>query len=123
MAVRVGLADDRPVVTYVCGEVQAMTLVYGVDGGGALQIVDAAFLAADESHVLLAGPSSDGRDNSGGLYLLDLDRRTLPRFGPGIQEGDVDVVGDLVLWNQPGPSDAKDVYDVVWNVARVPASD
>ena len=29
----------------------------------------------------------------------------------------------LVLWNQPGPIDDKDVYDVVWNVARLPIGD
>jgi hypothetical protein len=124
MPVSVGLAGNRPVVTYFCGdEPESVTLVYGVDGGETLQIADATFLAADQSHVLLAPFSNDGRDNLRGLYLLDLDRRTLTRFGPGIHEWDVDVAGGLVQWNQPGPIDAKDVYDVVWNVARVPVND
>jgi hypothetical protein len=68
-------------------------------------------------------PSAAATTTQAGSTFLDLDRRTLTRFGPGLHEEDVDVAGGLVLWNQPGPNDAKDVYDVVWNVAHLPLSD
>ena len=59
----------------------------------------------------------------GSVYLLDLDRRTLGRTGAGLHDAQVGLAGGLVLWNQPGPDDAKNVYDVVWNVARLPQHD
>lgn len=122
--VTVGLAGNRPVVTYFCGgqgdEVEPMTLVYAADAdGGAIQVARAGFQAADENHVLLA----PARGEPAGLYLLDLDRLTIARIGPGIHEAQVGLADGLVLWNQPGPIDDKDVYDVLWKVARLPLGD
>ena len=120
MPVTVGLAGNRPVVTYWCGDVaQATTRVYDVDGGDAIQVAGAGFLAADEDHVLLATAQGE----PGGVYLLDLDRLTLARIGPAMHDAQVGLADGLVLWNQPGPIDDKDVYDVVWKVARLPLGD
>jgi hypothetical protein len=117
--VTIGLAGSRPVVTYWCKDEQPVTLVYDVDGGDAIQVDGANLLAADEGHVLLAaaggGPS--------GTYLLDLDRVTLARIGPGLHEAHVGLAGGLVLWNNLGPLDDRDVYDVMWKVARLPISE
>ena len=119
----VGLAGSRPVVTYWCGdgrdEWEPMTLVYEADGDGAIQVARASFQAAHEQHVLLA-PS---RGERAGLYLLDLDRLTITRIGPGIHEAQVGLADGLALWNEPGPIDDNDVYDVVWKVARLPLDD
>ena len=123
MPVTVRLAGNRPVVTYWCGdEAEAVTRVYDVDSGAAIQVAGAGSLAADEDHVLLA-PAQGAHDARGGLYLLDLDQLTLARIGPGTHDAQVGLANGLVLWNQPGPIDDKDVYDVVWKVARVPLGD
>ena len=114
-------------VTYWCGDAQqAITVVYDVDGGDTLQVTGASLLAADEDHVLLGSQLT--RDDlrhgvEGSVYLLDLDRRTLGRTGPELHDAQVDLAGGLVLSNQPGPDDAKNVYDVVWNVARLAQHD
>lgn len=122
MPVVVGLAGNRTVVTLWCGdEAQAITFVYDVDSGGAIQVAGARLQAADEGHVLLVATQGA---SGGGLYLLDLDRLTLARIGSAIHEAhQVDLADGLVFWNQPGPIDDKDVYDVVWNVARLPLDD
>jgi hypothetical protein len=112
--VSLDLAGRRPVVTYWCGdELRAITLVYDVDRGEVLQVTGAAVRAADEDNVLL------GADRSGrGVYVLDLDRLTLARISSATPEAQVGLADGLVLWNQPGPLDDKDVSDVVWKVAR-----
>lgn len=123
MPVTVRLAGNRPVVTYWCGdEAEAVTRVYDVDSGAAVQVAGAGSLATDEDHVLLA-PAQGAHDARGGVYLLDLDQLTLARIGPGTHDAQVGLANGLVLWNQPGPIDDKDVYDVVWKVARVPLGD
>jgi hypothetical protein len=120
MPVTVGLAGNQPVVTYWCGEqAQADTLVYDVPSGESVQVARASFQAADEDHVLLAPASGE----PAGLYLLDLDRLAITRIGPGIHEAQVGLADGLVLWNEPGPIDDNDVYDVVWKVARLPLDD
>ncbi len=50
--------------------------------------------------------------------MLDLDRLTLARISSATPEAQVGLADGLVLWNQPGPLDDKDVSDVVWKVAR-----
>jgi hypothetical protein len=118
--VTMALAGDRPVVTYWCkDEQQPVTLVYDVDGGDAIQVDGAYFLAADEGHVLLAAAGGNPR----GTYLLDLDAVTLARIAPSLHEAHVSLAGGLVLWNNLGPLDDKDVYDVLWKVARLPSSE
>jgi len=118
--VTMALAGDRPVVTYWCkDEQQPVTLVYDVDGGDDIQVDGAHFLAADEGHVLLAAAGGNPR----GTYLLDLDAVTLARIAPSLHEAHVSLAGDLVLWNNLGPLDDKDVYDVLWKVARLPNSE
>jgi hypothetical protein len=115
--VTIGLAGNRPVVTYWCGDDPTLvTLVYDVDGAAAVQVAGASLLTADEDHVLLVS----GEGGPAGLYLLDLDRLAITRIGPGIHEVQVGLADGLVLWNQPGPIDDRDVYDVVWKVARLP---
>jgi len=108
----VGLAGTRPVVTYLCGDESQVTVVYDVEGADAVQIDDASLLAADEGYVLLRGP--------GGTYLLDLHGLALARIAPAVHEDQVGLGRGVVLWNNPGPIDDKDVYDVVWKVARLP---
>ena len=114
------LAGNRPVVTYWCGDdLQPTTLVYDVSGADAVQVAGASVRAADEAHVLLA--AAEGQHN--GVYLLDLDRLTLVRIGSGTHEAQVGLADGLVLLNKPGPIDSKGVYDVVWQVARLPLGD
>jgi hypothetical protein len=114
------LAGDRPVVTYWCGDdAQAVTVVYDVDSGDAVQVTGAGLLAADGGQVLLAPGAGGPR----GTYLLDLDQVTLARIGPGVHDAQVGLASGLVLWNNPGPADAKAVYDVLWKVARLPISE
>jgi hypothetical protein len=111
----VGLAGDRPVVTYFCGdEAQAVTLVYDLAGSDAVRIDGASLLTADNGYVLLGG---------GGTYLLDLHELALAQIGPGLHENQVGLGRGVVLWNNPGPVDDKDAYDVVWKVARLPLDD
>ncbi|MGZ5418683.1 MAG: hypothetical protein ACXWDI_16055 [Nocardioides sp.] len=120
MPILAGLAGNRPVVTYWCGDqAQATTIAYGAGSGDDIQVSGAALLAADDDHVLLA--AAQGQPS--GVYLIDLDRLTLARIGSGIHEAQVGLADGLVLWNQPGPIDDKDVYDVVWKVAGVPLGD
>jgi len=122
MPVAVGLAGNQPVVTYWCGdETEPFTRVLDGEGGDAIELPGASLLAAEEGYVLLVS-APNGNASPGGIYLLDLDRGTLGRIGPEVHDAQFAMAGGLVLWNQPGPSDAKDVYDVVWNVARVPVS-
>ena len=66
---------------------------------------------------------TQANDASGGVYLLDLDRLTLARIGPGTHDAQVGLANGLVLWNQPGLSTTRTSYDVVWRVARVPLGD
>ena len=96
-----------------------MTLVYDVDRGEIIQIDGADVRAADEDHVLLWAD----RSGRAGVYLLDLDRLTLARIGPAPHEAQVGLTDGLVLWNQVGPLDDKDVSDAVWKVARLPLGD
>ena len=118
--VTVRLAGTRPVVMHVCGdELRVMTLVYDVDRGEVIQIDGADVRAADEDHVLLWAD----RSGRAGIYLLDLDRLTLARIGPAPHEAQVGLTDGLVLWNQVGPLDDKDVSDAVWKVARLPLGD
>lgn len=113
----VRLAGTRPVVMYVCGdELRTMTAVYDVDRAEVIQVAGAGLNAADEDHVLLGAD----RSKQAGVYLLDLNRLTLARIGPGTHERQTDVVNGLVLWNRAGPLDDKDTYDAVWKVARLP---
>lgn len=120
MPVTVALAGDRPVVTYSCGDAaQALTHVYDVDGGDAVQVAGAVVRAADEDSVMLSAAQGE----HGGIYLLDLDRLSLVRIGSATHDAQVGVADGLVLWNQPGPLDDTDVYDVVWQVAPVPVGD
>ena len=91
-------------------------VVYDPDGGSAVQVAG-SLLTADEDHVLLTSTTGE----PGGIYLLDLDRLGLARIGSGLHEPQVDLGGGLIIWNHPGPIDAKDVYDVVWKVAAVPS--
>ncbi|RYP86929.1 hypothetical protein EKO23_08160 [Nocardioides guangzhouensis] len=113
----VRLAGTRPVVMYVCGdELHVMTAVYDVDRGEVIQVAGADARAADEDHVLLGAD----RSKRTGVYLLDLDRLTLARIGPGTYEPQTALVNGLVLWNRAGPLDDKDTYDALWKVARLP---
>ncbi len=117
----VALAGSRPVVTYACsGKETALTVVYAPDGGDAIQVPGASVLAADQGSVLLGGAI---RGEPSGTYLLDLDHESLVRISPAAPENEHDVAGGLVLWNTAGPIDDTKVYDVVWQVARVPSFD
>ena len=115
---RIVLAGDRPVVTYVCGDGnRALTVIHDAGGTDTVQVDGASLLAADEDRLLLAAA---GDDLVGGLYLLDLAPLTLSRVGEGLHDEQLGVAAGLVLLNRPGPLDADDVYDVVWQVARLP---
>ena len=119
------LVSGRPVVTYVCDDGQRwFTQVYGTDGQPSLQIPNASVLATDESHVLLAAADEEAageEHGEGGItYLLDVDTLTITRIARGLHESHVALEAGLVLWNNPGPIDDNDVYDVVWKVARLP---
>jgi hypothetical protein len=96
--------------------------VYDVDRGDVVQVAGAALLAADGDHVLLRAAARGPAD---GFYLLDLEHRALTRFGGATQPAEYEfaLVDGLVLWNQAGPIEDRDVYDVVWNVARLPVGD
>lgn len=109
------LAGQRPVVTYLCGDRQRMeTVVYDPDRGTAHAVPGAVVRAADPQHVLLVGQGEKGP-----TFVLDLATAELSRIGPSPFEGQVGLAGGLVLRNEAGPSESKDVYDVVWNVSRL----
>jgi hypothetical protein len=115
--VQVALAEERPVVSYWCGDdPRPTTVVYDVTGDRDVVVPEAAVLAADAGHVLL-GPSTAGPD---GVYLLDLATERLTRISAGSHDGQVGLAAGLVLWNLSGPLDDRDTYDVIWKVARVP---
>jgi hypothetical protein len=116
--VTVGLAAGRPVVTYWCGDDvgATTTFVYGAGGGSAIQIAGASLVAADENHALLVS----ALESPDGVYLLDIDRHRLTRIGTRGHEAVFALANGLVLWNEAGPIDDRDVYDEVWNVARLP---
>lgn len=113
--VAAALAGDRPVVTYGCHDQdQVLTIVYALNGRATLQIPGARLVAADRGHVLLGGVE---------LSLLDLSQDTLVRIAPGGQENDYALANGLVLWNNAGPIEDRNTYDVVWKVARLPHQD
>ena len=115
----VALADGRPVVTLLCGdEPVPTTFVHDVDRHEVVEVPHAFVRTAHGDQVLLGGIESRS-----GTYLLDLRRVSLTRLGRGAVEPQVALADGLVLWNHPGPSGAKDTYDVVWKVARLPVED
>lgn len=122
-AVRVVLAGDVPVVTYPC-EGDHLTLVYR-DGEDPVAIRGVSALAGDAGHVVLAtvhayqGALLADHDHPQHTYLLDLADLSLDRVGAGPHEEEVALAAGLMLWNEPGPGDTPDAYDVVWNVARI----
>lgn len=117
------LAGDVPVVTFPC-EGSQVTMVYR-PGEVPVAIRGVSALAGDDGHVVLATartflgalmiePGTPAR-----TYLLDLDDLSLGRVGMGPHEVDVALAAGMLLWNEPGPGDSKDAYDVVWKVARL----
>lgn len=118
-------AGDRAVVTYLCDSGSdvpgSTTVVHDREAGRAIEVTDASAVAADDSHVVLTDPpgSSAGHPGDSSTYVLDLDRLSVARIGDGTHEPHVAIVGDLLLWNTPGPDDSPDAYDVVWKVARL----
>lgn len=117
-------AGDRPVVTYLCesgSEVPGRTtVVHDLVGGRAVEVPDAAAVAADDSHVVLAGGTDDGeRPGDTSTYVLDVDELTVARVGKGGHDDQVALAAGLLLWNSAGPDDSQDAYDVVWKVARI----
>ncbi|TGN64111.1 hypothetical protein EXE59_09235 [Nocardioides eburneiflavus] len=117
-------AGDSPVVTYLCDSGSdvpgSTTVVHDRQGGRAVEVADATVVAADDSHVVLAGPS-DGVDHPGvsSTYVLDLTELTVARIGGGLHDTQAALAAGLLLWNTPGPRDSQDAYDVVWKVARL----
>ena len=121
--VRVVLAGDVPVVTYPC-EGDRLTLVYP-DGEDPVAVRGVTALAGDAGHVVLAtvhtyqGELLADPDHPSHTYLLDLSDLSLERVGGGPHEEEVALAAGLFLWNEPGPGDNQDAYDVVWKVARL----
>jgi hypothetical protein len=116
------LAGDVPVVSYPC-DVGQMTVVYR-PGEDPVAVRGASALAGDDGHVVLATATTYvgalvASDGPGSTALLDLSDLSLARIGTGPHEPQVALAAGLLLWNTPGPTDSKDVYDVVWNVARL----
>lgn len=122
-AVRVVLAGGVPVVTYPC-EVDQLTLVHR-DGEDPVAINGVSALAGDAGHVVLAtvhayqGALLADHDHPQHTYLLDLADLSLERVGDGPHEEEVALAAGLMLWNEPGPGDTQDAYDVLWKVARI----
>lgn len=118
-------AGNRPVVTYLCDSGSdipgSATVVHDLDGGRAVEVADASAVAADDSHVLLAGATDDSVEHPGhsSTYVLDLDRLTIARIGEGTHDPQVALAAGMLLWNTPGPGDSQDAYDVRWRVARL----
>lgn len=121
--VRVVLAGDVPVVTFPC-EGDQLTLVYR-DGEDPVAIRGVTALAGDAGHVVLAtvhayqGALMADPGHPSHTFLLDLADLSLDRVGEGPHEEEVALAAGLMLWNEPGPGDTSDGYDVVWNVARL----
>jgi hypothetical protein len=117
-------AGDSPVVTYLCdsgSEVPgSTTVVHDRQGGRAVEVAAATAVAADDSHVVLAG-ATDGVDHPGdsSTYVVELDELTVARIGGGLHDTQAALAAGLLLWNTPGPDDSQDAYDVVWKVARL----
>lgn len=124
----VALAGDRPVVTYWCDSGAAehanlVTMIYDPDGSRAVRVDGASVLAADDRHVLLSGSTDDGEEvphpGNASTYLVDPGALMVSRIGLGPHEAQVGLAAGMVLWNEPGPIDDQDVYDVVWKVGRL----
>lgn len=107
----VGMAGNRPVVTYWCGEPSprpdTVTVVYDTDGDRTVQVAGSALLAADQDHVLLAPTFRTAR----GMYLLNLDTLTMGKSSTSVgpsslahidaarASSPVGLAAGLILWD------------------------
>lgn len=113
------LAGSRLVATYRCADRWKLVVL---DRAGTPELsVEAGWLgvvAADDGRVLLSG------DN--GTYVLELDRQRLLKIAPRTGVFTMDMLpaaaarGDLVVWNETGPTESDQVFDVVYRAGRLP---
>jgi hypothetical protein len=120
----VGLAGDRPVVTFWCDDGPPTTVVYDADGSS-LQVAGSMLRAAHGHHVLLsdvrekesgAGGTYDA--SAGGTYLLDVAEPSVKLIEDASRVPDVDLAAGLALWTERGDTEHR--RDVIWHVGRLP---
>lgn len=112
-------AGHRMIARYVCDGHQLLVVL---DESGKPELsIEVGWLwviDANDRFALIGGEP--------GTYVLDLEQQRLMRLGEGPLDTAMDrlptpvVNGDLVAWNEPGPTDSNKVSDIVYRVGRLP---